>query len=260
MFSYNAVIKEIIEVEKGIRTFKIALKDGSDYNYNAGQFTTLGLPEDENNLNGKWVVRAYSITSAPTVDGNKTMDFYIVKVENGRLTTKLFNAKVGDEIYLGARALGHMNLENVEDDANVIFLGTGTGLAPLRGLIRGNKDVLFNGKRKVALFMGIREEREIGYRAETEALANEFADFSFFPCASRIEENKGNVLKGRINNVMVEALQKEWGTDNPFNPENTYVYLCGNPAFIDDTVNMLLEKGFKLHTPKENGNVFCDKH
>lgn len=276
MFSYNAEIVEIQKQTDEIKTFKIKLKNGQPLTYKAGQFTTIGVLLKDNEKydyekgafiednelqkkeRGNWLIRAYSITSAPQVDGEE-IHFYIVNVEKGALTTKLFELEVGDDIYLGERAIGHMNMEDVEEDANIVLLGTGTGLAPLRSLVRGWKDTMFNGKRKVALFMGVRHEHEIGYRAELEGFEKECKDFNFFPVLSRATES-WNGTSGYVQEIMTDKLKEAWGVDEPFIPNKTYIFICGNPKMCDQAMELLESKGLKRNTIKEKGEIRCDKH
>ena len=108
---YNAIVKNIKDITPEIKLFFVTFKDGHKFEFKAGQFAVLALPDDVNNLDGEWHRRAYSITSAPSQD---EVEFYIVLVKDGRLTPRLFNLKPGDEIFMGEKPAGLMNFGGVE--------------------------------------------------------------------------------------------------------------------------------------------------
>ena len=147
---YNAIVKNVKEITPEIKLFFINFKDGHKFNFKAGQFAVLALPDDKKNLDGEWHRRAYSITSAPSQD---EVEFYIVLVKEGKLTPRLFELKAGDEIYMGEKPAGLMNFSGVEEDANLLFVSTGTGIAPFVSILREHKQEILNGKRQVALSM-----------------------------------------------------------------------------------------------------------
>ena len=131
-YSYNATVESVKDITPEIKLFSISFKDGHKFNFKAGQFAVLALPDDKNNLDGTWYPRAYSITSAPSQD---LVEFYIVLVKEGKLTPRLFELKSGDSIYMKEQPAGLMNFDSVKDDANLLFISTGTGIAPfIKGL------------------------------------------------------------------------------------------------------------------------------
>jgi ferredoxin--NADP+ reductase len=42
-------------------------------------------------------------------------------------------------------------------------------------------------------------------------------------------------------------------------PEKTSVFLCGNPLMIEAMEKLLVERGFKIHSRREPGNIFVEK-
>ncbi len=252
---FNAKVVGITDITPEIKVFKIVKDDGTKFEHKAGQFAVLGLPMDKNNPDGEWVQRAYSISS---VSGSDTTEFYIVLVENGKLTTRLFALKEGDPIYMAPKAAGVMGFEDVPDDVNVLFLSTGTGIAPFTSIIRTFKDQLLNGKRKVALFHGARYETDLAYFDEFQGMEKEFEDFGYFPVVSRADE-QWHGLTGHVQVIMEKELDR-FLHHSPFDPEKTYAFICGNPKMVEETAKMFLDKGFKHHNIKEHGNLRFDKH
>lgn len=88
--NYNAIVKDIKVLTQTTKLFKIVFENGNKLEYHAGQFVLLALPMNKDNLDGKWVRRAYSITSSPT---EQEVEFYIVLVKNGELTPRLLILK-----------------------------------------------------------------------------------------------------------------------------------------------------------------------
>ena len=256
---YNAVVKNIKDITPEIKLFFITFKDGHKFDFKAGQFAVLALPDDANNLDGEWHRRAYSITSAPSQD---EVEFYIVLVKDGRLTTRLFNLKPGDEIFMGEKPAGLMNFDGVEEDSNILFISTGTGIAPFVSMLREHKEKIFNGKRQVALIHGARHTYELGFKGELEELEKKTPYFRYYPVVSRADQEIGmewNGYKGHAQDLIKNGtVEKNFGVK--ITPEDFHVFLCGNPKMVDETVEIFTEKGFKRNTVKEKGNLYFDKH
>ena len=256
---YNAIVKNIKEITPEIKLFFIKFKDNHKFEYKAGQFAVLGLPDDKNNLDGEWHRRAYSITSSPKQD---EVEFYIVLVPDGRLTPRLFDLKIGDEIFMGEKAAGLMNFDGVEETSDLLFISTGTGIAPFVSIIRDHKDEILNGKRQVALIHGARHTYELGFKGELEELQKLSPYFHYYPIVSRSEQEVGQQwtgYKGHAQSLITNGtIEKDFGKS--ITPNNFHVFLCGNPRMVDETVDIFLQKGFTRHTLKEKGNLYFDKH
>lgn len=251
---FNATVISIKPVTDGIRIFKIKLDEGI-FNYKAGQFAVLGLPLDKNNSESDWVCRAYSISSP---EKEKITEFYIILVKDGLLTTRLFELKEGDKLYMSPKAAGLTSFEGIPDTSNVLFISSGTGIAPYISIIRTYKNELFNNKRKVALFHGVRHASDLAFRSEFEGLMKQHKNFAYFPVLSQENEN-WNGLTGHIQDVMEEELTKFLG-ETPFNKDKNYIFICGNPSMVTSVSTKFMEHGFKQTTVKESGNLRFDKH
>lgn len=256
---YNAIVTNIKDITKEIKLFSIKFKDNHKLNFKAGQFAVLALPKDENDLDGEWYRRAYSITSIPE---EAELKFYVVLVSNGSLTPKLFKLNIGDDIYLGEKAAGLINFDTTDKTSNLLFISTGTGIAPFISILRGYKNDIFNNKRQVALIHGARFTYELGFKGELEDLEKTYNNFKYYPIISRSEDETGvlwNGLKGHAQLVIKDGLiSKQFNAE--LLPDNTKVFLCGNPNMVDECVALFTEKGFIKNTFKVKGNLFFDKH
>ena len=67
-----------------------------------GQFTMIGIE-----VEGKPLLRAYSMVSA---NYEEQLEFFSIKVQNGPLTSRLKNIKVGDELLVNSKAVGTLIL------------------------------------------------------------------------------------------------------------------------------------------------------
>ncbi|MHA1550079.1 MAG: ferredoxin--NADP reductase [Alphaproteobacteria bacterium] len=239
----NATITKIIQMNEKLREFTIKLDEG-DSSFIAGQFAVLGLKDSD----GNFIRRAYSIVSAPQ-DGDRkfyivlkyTKDIYDPAMKPKALTPLLFNAKEGDRIFLSPRAVGHFTIDLVKKSKQILFISTGTGLAPFRGLLRSHKDFLKT--HKIALVHGVRNSLDLGYKDELETLAKKYPNnFIYIPTVSKdtswTGETKrtGDVLKSGI-------IQKAFGSN--FSVETSAMF-CGNPRMIEDGFKILQELGISL--------------
>ena len=124
---------------------RIELEPDDPFEYLAGQY--VGLRYRGNS-------RAYSLASSPTRD---TVEICVRRVPDGDLSPQLVaDLKVGDEVTMrGPR--GELVLDH-PSERDMVFLATGTGVAPLKGMIdyafETGQDVFEGEKRDVWLFLG----------------------------------------------------------------------------------------------------------
>jgi NAD(P)H-flavin reductase len=178
------------------------------------------------NIGGKEITRPYSIASAP--DGNQ-FALCLNLVEDGLFSPWLFSLKPGDEIETSA-PLGYFVLRNPERD--VIFVATGTGIAPVRSMLEawlGQDD-----PRKLTLIFGVRHEHGLLYREEFEELAAKHSNFRFWPTLSRPTESWTG-RTGHVQKHLAEAIGERRDLD---------IYICGLAAMVDDVRTQLKAMGF----------------
>lgn len=118
--------------------------------FKPGQFATLGLEVD-----GEPVKRAYSIASAP----GAPLEFYVVQVDDGKLSPRLFALEPGDQVWVRDRIAGLFTLDRVEDGGVLWLVGTGTGLAPYISMLREGS--LWERWDRVVVVHGARHARQL---------------------------------------------------------------------------------------------------
>lgn len=197
------------------------------------------------------VRRSYSAASAPSAP----LEFYLSRVAEGELTPRLFALGVGDEVLLDPGALGFFTLHEVPD-ADVLWLvATGTGLGPYVSMLRAG--VPFERFGRVVVVHGVRTSAELGYAEELRALARGDGRIGYVPVTSRAAPPEGG-LEGRITTALASgALESRAGATMN---ERSQILLCGNPAMIEETVELLKGRGLKKHRRKDPGQYHFEKY
>ncbi len=230
MMWLNGKIIKIADQSPTTKQFWIEVPEVESIDFRAGQFVIMDLPIHEKRLK-RW--RSYSIANAP--DGTNVLEFSIVKLEGGLGTTYLFEeAEVGTEIKFKKPA-GVFTLPADVSDKNLVFICTGTGVAPFRAMIF---DLLNNEKafKSLHLIFGTRTEEGILYREEFEKLAAERDDFTYDVALSRATSD--DFYKGYIHQIYQEKYADK--------REDVKFYLCGWSQMVDEAVaNLTEEIGFE---------------
>jgi len=194
------------------------------------------------------VTRAYSMANYPGEKGIIKLNVRIASpppgetaaIPPGQVSSYVFNLQPGDDVTI-AGPFGEFFMD--DSDSEVMLIGGGAGMAPLRSHIFD----LFKGKqttRRVSFWYGGRSLQEVFYREEFEALAGEFNNFTFHLALSDPQpEDKWTGLTGYIHLVALERYLK----DHPC-PEDINYYLCGPPMMNKAIFEMLEDLGVE----KEN--------
>jgi ferredoxin/flavodoxin---NADP+ reductase len=239
--------------------------------YKTGQFLTIGVPIPTENF--KTVRRAYSIASHP--ENRKYFEFVIRWVRKplpGRVTTQLFYASEGDEIFWGnptGNALAISNtLPNGEPDKRrIICVGGGTGIAPFVAYANHLHDV--GDKREIIILHGASYVDELSYKGLFTKLDDESIErgkdewnFKYRAAISRPNEWFNRSWKGQTGRVESFFKPKPGGLSpieelvgEELNKDNTIIYICGYQGTIDGVMDYVKEKGFVTeHDKREDGS------
>jgi NAD(P)H-flavin reductase/NAD-dependent dihydropyrimidine dehydrogenase PreA subunit len=220
--------------------FEIMLDDGSELGHKPGQFvevSVFGVGE-----------APISLASSPTKKGS----FELCVRKLGNVTTKLHSLNVGDRVGIRGPFGNGFDAEALKGK-DLLFIAGGLGIAPLRSLFNY---VLDNRKDygRVILLYGCKEPRELLFKDEMLALALR-DDVEFKPTVNWCPENE--VWTGNIGVITTLIPQVS------FDPERTYVIVCGPPVMYkfviadlktknvqDDHIILSLERRMKCGVGK----------
>ena len=216
--------------------------DGEPTLFEPGQYMTIGVFAD-----GKLWQRPYSVASAPRESGNGGYEFYVRLVPILRFTTLLWRLPVGH----GMRMIGPKGkfLLEPDDDRTHVYISTGTGIAPFVSMIRETEAL--GAPRKTVVLHGCSHADELGYREELEAMERDGTyPLRYIPTISRPHDPRNAGWTGRTGRV--ETIVHDACRDLGLNPEETVVYICGNPEMILNAEAELMRMGFpEFHVKKE---------
>ena len=268
MQELSAVIQQRIEVAPGLIVVRVAPDGWQLPDFKPGQFAVLGMspeaprctnsdPEEEAPKPGRLIRRAYSIASSSVA--SEFLEFYITLVCSGGLTPRLFALEPGNRLWLGPKITGNFTLEHAPAESNLVLVATGTGLAPYMSMLR---TILPDAAgRRIAVLLGARHSWDLGYQSELVTMDRLSDVLTYRAIISRPAEEPvaWSGPAGYVQDLWSRGeIEKEWGFKPA--PENTSVFLCGNPAMIDDMVAALGEEGFREHSRKEPGEIFVERY
>lgn len=174
---YDAKIVQIISLSSTVKHFVLEYPREADTRFAAGQFMMVHLERDS-----KPHKKPYSIASSPILAQNKNQIELCIKiVEGGYVSTWFFGLKEGDVIHTSL-PYGVFTIREPWQD-NLIFVGTGTGVAPLRGMIHNLYEK--NCDKQIWLIFGNRYETDVLYQDEWRELEKKHKNFHFIPTVSR---------------------------------------------------------------------------
>jgi ferredoxin/flavodoxin---NADP+ reductase len=203
-----------------------------------GQFTMIGLE-----VEGKPLLRAYSMVST---NYEEQLEFFSIKVADGPLTSRLQHIKEGDRILVGKKPVGTLVLDNLTPGRRLYLLSTGTGLAPFMAIIR-DPDT-YERFETVILVHGCRQIAELAYGEtitqalpEDEYLGEMISEkLVYYPTVTREPfQNRGRVTDLITSGQLFTDIGQQ-----PFDPAQDRVMLCGSPQMLDDMRGILVASGF----------------
>jgi len=228
-YPYNGRLSRWEEVAPGLAIVGVqALEE--PFPFAPGQYATLGLMGPE-----KLIQRPMSISSS--ADDLAEYEFFIRRVEHGALTPLMWEFGVGDPINIRGPK-GKFLLQ--PDGRRCLFVASGTGLAPFISMIetlRGRSET-----RDVVLLHGVSYDYDLAWREQL----TELADGGGFPLryvgtVSRPQSCPDwTGCTGRVE-AIVEAQMDEHG----LTPQNTTIYLCGNPEMVSAVEEIAADRGFE---------------
>lgn len=263
---WECTVKSNDNVATFIKELVLELPEGEEINYQAGGYIQIECPahvskyadmdieeqyrEDWDKFN-LWryvsdvkepALRAYSMASYPE-EKEIMLNVRVAtpppgapdSVPPGIMSSYIFNLKPGDKAVVSG-PYGEFFARDT--DAEMIFVGGGAGMAPMRSHIFDQLRRL-GSKRKMSFWYGARSKREMFYIEDFDMLAKENDNFVWHTALSdALPEDNWEGYTGFIHNVLFE----EYIKNHPA-PEDCEYYLCGPPIMNSSVINMLIENG-----------------
>ncbi|AUY13548.1 MULTISPECIES: NADH:ubiquinone reductase (Na(+)-transporting) subunit F [Serratia] len=258
-----------------IKELKLKIPDGEDVPFRAGGFIQIEAPAHDisyadfdvpQEYRGDWdkfnlfryrstvndtTVRAYSMANYPEEKGIIMLNVRIATpppnnpdVPPGIMSSYIWSLKAGDKVTISG-PFGEFFAKDT--DAEMIFIGGGAGMAPMRSHIFDQLKRL-NSKRKITFWYGARSLREMFYEDDFNQLQAENDNFTWHVALSDPQpEDNWTGYSGFIHNVLLENYLK-----NHPAPEDCEFYMCGPPMMNAAVIKMLKDLGV------EDENIMLD--
>ena len=251
-----------------IKEFVVKLPEGEVMNFKSGSYAQITIPkydikysdyDIDEKFRGDWdhfdmwsltckndteTIRAYSMANYPAEGNIITLNVRIATPPMDRATHKwmnvspgisssyIFSLKPGDKVRMSG-PYGDFHIQDT--DAEMLYIGGGAGMAPLRAQILHLFRTLHTS-RKVSYWYGARSKKEIFYEEDFREIEKQFPNFSFHIALSDPQpEDNWTGYTGFIHQVILDNYLK-----NHEAPEDIEYYMCG-PGPMANAVKAMLE-------------------
>ena len=251
-----------------IKEFVVKLPEGEVMNFQSGSYAQITIPpydikyadyDIDEKFRGDWdhfdmwsltckndteTIRAYSMANYPAEGNIITLNVRIATPPMDRATHKwlpvspgisssyIFSLKPGDKVRMSG-PYGDFHIQDT--DAEMLYIGGGAGMAPLRAQILHLFRTLHTG-RKVSYWYGARSKKEIFYEEDFREIEKQFPNFSFHIALSDPQpEDNWTGYVGFIHQVIYDNYLKDHDA-----PEDIEYYMCG-PGPMANAVKKMLD-------------------
>lgn len=198
--------------------FELRFTKPQDFHFIAGQFIQLQIPEGDS-----FVLRSYSLSSTPD---DEYIELCVKILPDGKASKYLLEMGEGSPITFQGPS-GRFTC--VDEAEGRYFVATGSGLAPIMGMIR---DELPKNGTEITLLFGVRSEDDVFWVDRLEELKKKYEFFSYHVTLSQPKPNGGWAgLRGRVTDHLLHHLIKH------------HYYLCGGAPMVKDVRGQLLQNG-----------------
>lgn len=271
---YECTVVSNNNVASFIKEFIVALPEGEHMDFIPGSYAQIRIPKFEMDYDkdidkqsigdlyiGSWqkfglfnlkcvnkeeTIRAYSMANYPA-EGDRFMltvriatppfkDGKMMDVNPGIASSYIFSLKPGDKVIMsGPYGDFHPHFDSKRE---MIWVGGGAGMAPLRAQIMHMTKTLHTTDRKMSYFYGARSLGEVFYLEDFLQLEKEFPNFKFYLALDRpdpVADEKGVAYTaGFVHQVMYEKYLKDHEA-----PEDIEYYMCGPGPMSKAVVGLL---------------------
>ncbi|MCL1141484.1 NADH:ubiquinone reductase (Na(+)-transporting) subunit F [Shewanella gaetbuli] len=258
-----------------IKELKLQIPDGESVPFRAGGYIQIEAPAHHvkyadfdvpEQYRGDWehfgffnleskvdeeTIRAYSMANYPEEFGIIMLNVRIatppprnLSLPCGKMSSYIWSLKAGDKVTISG-PFGEFFAKDT--DAEMVFIGGGAGMAPMRSHIFDQLKRL-NSKRKMSFWYGARSKREMFYVEDFDGLAAANDNFQWHVALSDPQpEDNWDGYTGFIHNVLYENYLRDHEA-----PEDCEFYMCGPPMMNAAVIGMLKDLGV------EDENILLD--
>ena len=256
-----------------IKEFVVKLPEGEHLNFTSGSYIQIDIPKYDINYsdyaieerfradwdkfrmwnltcrNNEETMRAYSMANYPAEGDIVMLNVRIatppfdrvnggfMKVSPGVSSSYIFSLKPGDKVMVSG-PFGEFH-PVLDSDREMLYVGGGAGMAPLRSHILHLLKTLKITDRKISYWYGARSKNEIFYEEDFRELEKVFPNFSFHIALSDpLPEDHWTGPVGFIHNVILESYLKDHDA-----PEDIEYYMCGPGPMAKAVEKMLYDLG-----------------
>lgn len=219
---FTANVGGISDLTHDVRVVRFDLRDPGEITFLPGQFVSFEVQKPGLRFP---VTRPYSIASPPS--SRNTIDLLLNLVPGGPGSEYLFSLESGDPVSFRGPA-GTFVLREYPD-RRLLFVATGTGIAPIRSMIHAR----LPSPTPVTLVWGLRSERDLYYQEELAELAERFPEFSYTITLSQPSPQwQGHA--GRVQAAVEAATGRV---------DDLAVYICGSRDMITSVTTLIRSRG-----------------
>ncbi len=234
----------IVDETPDVKTFYFMAEPAVLFSYQPGQFANL-----EVEIDGKPVMRSYSISSSPTRPYHLSMTIKRVPaprsqpdVPAGLVSNWLHDhLQVGDRVKLVGGPMGHFTcLPHLP--AKMLLISAGSGVTPMISMSRWVQDTL--AESDILFLHSARTSDDIVSRAELEAIAAQMPNFHLFVTLTQQPLGRSWMgLNGRISDSMLQLIAPDL--------RDRAVFVCGSQEFMSAIRSTLEGLQFPMENYKE---------
>ena len=253
-----------------IKEFVVRLPQGEHLNFIPGSYSQIDIPkyslkysdfDIEDKFRGDWdhfkmfdltctndeeTYRAYSMANYPAEGDVIKLNVRIAtppfdrvnggfqKVNPGIASSYIFSLKPGDKVIMSGPFGDFHPILTTKNE--MLYIGGGAGMAPLRAQILHMLNTLKIKDRKISYWYGARSKAEIFYEEDFRALEKEYPNFSFhIALSAALPEDNWTGPTGFIHDVIYNNYLKDHEA-----PEDIEYYMCG-PGPMSDAAKRMLD-------------------
>ena len=220
---FRAKVQEIRHLTPNIREMTLEMIEPSSLSFQPGQSIAVTVPDRNSNSP---LVRYFSLASSPR--SSRYLVLLLNSQDRGKGSTFLLEKEKGAEVQISG-PYGTFMLQH-EPHRELLFVGTGTGVAPLWSMMATLLED--SCSQPIKLFWGLRSEVDSYYLKELEAWNTQHKNFSYVLTLSQ-PSSTWEGKRGRVTDLLQELSKVD----------HVAAYVCGNRAMVKEVNDLLKKKG-----------------